>query len=155
MFARFASRIKKTVQIQFYVLLLLISSQVAKARWLMIVEYPRAAYVINSNRWLEYPGVSLPLRPLSKPECIIGPDSASDLCGVSSGRFLACSKNVFTESAAVGGFDALASLRCCEHLPSEVFFALLVFILLGVVDLSVLVLFFCSKSLSRSLVFLG
>lgn len=60
--------------------------------------------------------------------------------------FMAFSVVVFMASAVAGSSAALAMLRGCQHLPSEDFFVLLVIVLLGVVDLSVLPVFFSGEA---------
>lgn len=55
----------------------------------------------------------------------------------------------FMTSAVVRGFAALFSLRYCERLSSDIFFALLGLILVDVVDLSAVTLIPCGQSTFR------
>lgn len=88
------------------------------------------------------PGSSLKVRWSSNPGYANGLVSASGIFGVSSGVFLASSVIFVLTSTIIEESDELLLLRCCKQLPDDDFFALLVIILLGMVDLSVLALFF-------------
>lgn len=59
---------------------------------------------------------------------------------MSFGDFLAFSDFVFITSAVIRSSAALVPLRYCERQASDDFFAVLVSILIGVIDLSVLAL---------------
>lgn len=78
------------------------------------------------------------LSPLSKLEGTNGLDSAPGICRVSSGVFLPFSVIIIITYTVSGSSAAPFSLRCCERPPYDDFFALLIVVLLGVVDISFL-----------------
>lgn len=76
---------------------------------------------------------------LSKLERANGLEAASGICGMSS-TVLFPPAVIFSERVGAEGSDALVWLRSCERQASDEFFTLLVIILLGMVNISVLAL---------------
>lgn len=64
-------------------------------------------------------------------------------------EFSAFSVIFFRTLAFTGGSAGLVSLGCCKRLPSVDFFALFVFILSGMIDVSVLALFLGEEGTSK------
>lgn len=91
---------------------------------------------------LVYSGGRLLLNRSSEPECNIGLDSVSESCGFSFWAFSILSVILLTTSAVAGGCSALVSLRCCKWLPSNHFLWPLLGTVLGLLDPSVLTIFF-------------
>lgn len=93
---------------------------------------------------------SLPRSWSSRPECSNGQHFAPGLCGLISGAFFVCYVIFITSGSVTWGFSALVLPRYCDLPPSDYLFSFIVTILLGVVEVSVVVLFLSSGSTFRS-----
>lgn len=147
---------EKRIQQRYYVLVRVISSYLAKARWLKIFEYRQAAYVINSNRWLGIVREWLVTETVFKAGMHQLPKLGFWALRLIFRRFFGFLVIFILKPAVTGGSAAIVLLRCYELLLLDDLVTLLDIILLGVVDLSILALLFRGKAtpwLSRFIIF--